>query len=61
MKLRKRYCSHERRGQLPTRVSIKERPVIVANLERVGDWGLDTIIGKGIVKLKLLIRSGNRV
>lgn len=43
----KRYGAHERRGQLPNKVSIDERPIIVERRERVGDWELDTIIGKG--------------
>lgn len=45
-KRRKRYGSYERRGQLPNRVSIEERPAIVMKRERVGDWEVDTIIGK---------------
>ena len=45
-KRRKRYGSYERRGKLPNRVSIEERPDIVAKRERIGDWEVDTIIGK---------------
>ena len=45
-KRRKRYGSYERRGKLPNRVSIEERPGIVAKRERIGDWEVDTIIGK---------------
>jgi len=44
---RKRYGSYSRRGQLIDRVSIDERPVIVDARSRLGDWELDTIIGKG--------------
>jgi len=44
---RKRYGSYERRGQLLNRVSIDERPAIVERRTRLGDWELDTIIGKG--------------
>ena len=44
---RKRYGSHSQRGQLIDRVSIDERPVIVDKRSRIGDWELDTIIGKG--------------
>ena len=33
------------RGLIPNRVDIKERPVIVTNKERVGDFEIDTIIG----------------
>ena len=43
---RKRYGSHERRGQIKDRVCIDERPVVVEQRSRVGDWEADTIIGK---------------
>ncbi|WP_180116305.1 IS30 family transposase [Acinetobacter sp. YH12119] len=35
------------RGQIPHRVSIRERPSVVDKKERIGDWEADTIIGKG--------------
>jgi IS30 family transposase len=44
---RKRYGSYDRRGILPNRVSIDERPEVVDSRERLGDWEVDTIIGKG--------------
>ncbi len=44
---KKRYGARERRGQLPDRVSIESRPAIVDQRTRLGDWELDTIIGKG--------------
>jgi IS30 family transposase len=44
-KKRKRYGSKDRRGQIPNRVSIEERPVVVDQKTRLGDWELDTIIG----------------
>lgn len=44
---RKRYGSYNRRGQLIDRVSIDKRPSIVDQRQRIGDWELDTIIGKG--------------
>lgn len=45
---RKRYGSgQERRGTIKNRVSIDERPEIVAKRERIGDWEGDTVIGKG--------------
>lgn len=44
---KKRYGVRERRGQLPDRVSIESRPAIVETRSRLGDWELDTIIGKG--------------
>ena len=46
-KRKKRYGAKERRGQLSDRTSIEYRPAIVAERRRIGDWELDTIIGKG--------------
>jgi len=40
------------RGYIPGRIDIKERPLIVEEKSRVGDWELDTIIGanhKGVI------------
>jgi IS30 family transposase len=45
-KRRKRIKNNSRRGQIPNRVSIDERPAIVDSKERVGDWEIDTVIGK---------------
>jgi IS30 family transposase len=44
---RKRYGSANNRGQLKNRVSIDQRPAVVDARSRIGDWELDTIIGKG--------------
>jgi IS30 family transposase len=44
---RKRYGSYDRRGKLKNRVSIDQRPAIVDTRQRLGDWEVDTIIGKG--------------
>ena len=44
---RKRYGATNSRGRLVNRVSIDERPAIVQTRSRIGDWELDTIIGKG--------------
>ena len=46
-KRRKRYGMQDRRGRIPNRVSIDERPSVVNNKSRIGDWEGDTIIGKG--------------
>jgi IS30 family transposase len=46
-KRKKRYGSYDRRGKLPNRVSIDERPAIVETRQRLGDWEVDTIVGKG--------------
>lgn len=43
---KKRYGSNDRRGKIPNRVSIDERPVVVDERSRMGDWEADTIIGK---------------
>jgi IS30 family transposase len=45
-KRKKRYGKRDRRGQIKDRVSIDQRPEIVAKKERIGDWEIDTIIGK---------------
>jgi len=44
-KQRKRYGGYIRRGQIPNRTSIEQRPQIVASKRRFGDWEADTIIG----------------
>ena len=44
---RKRYASgQERRGAIRNRTCIAERPVIVDQKSRIGDWEGDTVIGK---------------
>lgn len=44
---RKRYASgQERRGAIPNRIGIDERPEIVGQRARIGDWEGDTVIGK---------------
>jgi transposase, IS30 family len=45
-KRKKRYGSHDSRGQIPNRVSIDERPQSVADKVYYGDWEGDLIIGK---------------
>jgi IS30 family transposase len=44
-KQRKRYGGYIRRGQIPNRTSIDQRPPIVARKGRFGDWEADTIVG----------------
>jgi len=46
-KRRKRYGKHDRRGSIPNRVSIDERPAIVDHKRRIGDWEIDLATGKG--------------
>ena len=43
---RKRYGKTDRRGIIPNRQSIEQRPAIVERRSRIGDWEADTIIGK---------------
>jgi len=45
-KRRKRYGNRDRRGQIKDRVSIDERPPVVEKKARIGDWEVDTIMGK---------------
>jgi len=45
-KYRKRYGSPKRQGPIKNRRFIHERPSIVDKKQRVGDWEIDTIIGK---------------
>ena len=43
---RRRDKSYDRRGQLPNRIFIDERPSVVEMRQRIGDWESDTIIGR---------------
>ncbi len=45
-KRKKRYGKIERRGSIPNRQFIEDRPAIVEARKRIGDWESDTIIGK---------------
>lgn len=45
-KRRKRYGTYDRRGRLPNGRSIEERPVHVNTRKRIGDWEVDTLLGK---------------
>lgn len=46
-KYQKRCNGKRSRGQIPDRVGIEERPPIVSRRGRIGDWEIDTVIGKG--------------
>lgn len=47
-KRRKRYGhGKDRRGRIPGRIGIEQRPAIVDRKSRIGDWEGDTIVGKG--------------
>jgi IS30 family transposase len=41
-----RQSSKDKRGQIRNRVSIDDRPDIVTQKSRLGDWEIDTVIGK---------------
>lgn len=45
-KRKKRYGKNSRRGTLSNQISIEKRPLIVANKSRLGDWEVDSVIGK---------------
>lgn len=46
-KHQKRSNGKTNRGQIKNRVSIDERPQVVDEKSRIGDWEIDTVIGKG--------------
>lgn len=43
---RKRYGSGARASHIPNRTPIQDRPPIVAQKKRIGDWECDTLVGK---------------
>jgi IS30 family transposase len=43
---RKRYGKYDKRGKIPNRKSIDERPAVVERRARIGDWEAETIVGK---------------
>jgi IS30 family transposase len=45
-KRKNRYGSTNYRGQIKNRTMIDERPKIVDDRSRIGDWEIDTIVGK---------------
>lgn len=60
-KRRKRYGAAERRGQITQRVSIEQRPKIVAARTRLGDWEADTVLGtKSSYALVTLVERKSR-
>lgn len=46
-KYNKRRNGKSTRGQIKNRVSIDDRPQVVDDKSRIGDWEIDTMIGKG--------------
>jgi IS30 family transposase len=58
---KKRYGAPDRRGQIKGRISIDERPEIVNERSRIGDWEADTVIGKqGSAVLVTLVERKTR-
>ena len=45
-KRKKRYGSYSRRGLIPNRTGIEQRPAIVETRQRIGDWEADTVTGR---------------
>lgn len=43
---KKRSGVYDKRGQIKDRVSIDDRPAIVEDKKRIGDWEIDTVVGK---------------
>lgn len=46
-KYHKRSHGRTGRGQICNRIGIEERPDVVGEKSRIGDWKIDTVIGKG--------------
>src|SRR5471032_2015642 len=44
---RKRYAGHDSRGRLAGKRMITQRPVVVDQRARFGDWEIDTVHGRG--------------
>ncbi|MDW8348564.1 MAG: IS30 family transposase [Bacteroidia bacterium] len=42
---RKRYGKKDRRGKIPHKITIAQRPAIVNTKQRYGDWEIDTLLG----------------
>ena len=70
-KYNRRGCGKAGRGCIPGRIDISERPSIVEEKKRIGDWEIDTIIGsehRGVIvsmverrsKLTLLKKVGRK-
>ena len=45
-KRRKRYGTYDRRGKLPNCRSIEDRPAVANTRKRLGDWQVDTLLGR---------------
>jgi IS30 family transposase len=54
-KHRKRYATKERRGRLPGKRPISERPLVVEKRRQVGHWEIDTVHGSGRDSIATLV------
>jgi IS30 family transposase len=52
---RKRYGSYDSRGRLAGKKPIEQRPAVVASRERIGDWEIDTVHGRGTACVVTLV------
>ncbi|MDB4404518.1 IS30 family transposase, partial [Akkermansiaceae bacterium] len=43
---RNRNLAQDNRGRIPNAISIENRPAVVDERSRLGDWEMDTVIGK---------------
>jgi IS30 family transposase len=43
---RKSYAKRDKRGKIPNRIDISERPEVVGSLTMLGDWEADLVLGK---------------
>jgi len=46
-KRRKRYNTYEKRGYIPGKRHISERPAVIERRSEIGHWEMDTVIGAG--------------
>ncbi len=58
---RKRYGVYDRRGRIPGRRMIDERPAIVEERSRLGDWEGDTVHGHGGHVVTVVDRSSRYI
>jgi IS30 family transposase len=58
-KYRRRYGSGKCPSPIKNKVSIDDRPDIINNKERLGDWEIDTVVGKG--KRRSIVTVAERI
>ena len=60
-KHRKRYATRERRGMLPGKRHISERPIEIEQRQELGHWEIDTIHGSGRESVVTLVERATGV